>query len=156
MDHLHHESKQRPGPAARCLPAPVRFTPSSLFGFPHRAGGRETGSWTPAASPGLSMNRPAPGPATCRAGGLGQTEADVVVPIVSGVPVPVRCTHVLRFVVPGAATNHTLAVLWPAPLLSTAWENITRRRPSVSACLAWPIQLCVDATTLHHSNRPVP
>jgi len=94
------------------------------------------------------------GPAIRRAGGLGKTEANVVVPVVSVVPVPVRCTQVLRFVVPGTAPNHALAVYWPVPLLNTAWEKITRRRPSVSACFAWPIQLCVEATTVAHSRRP--
>jgi hypothetical protein len=94
------------------------------------------------------------GPATCRAGGLNETEAKVVVPVVGGVPVPVRGPKVLRFVVPGATTDHTLAVSWPIPLVNAAWEKIARRRPSVSACCAWPIQLCVEATTVAHTRRP--
>ena len=43
------------------LPAPNRLTPGPLFGRPTHAGDRETGSWTPAATPGLSVNRPALG-----------------------------------------------------------------------------------------------
>ena len=128
------------GPSASPT-SPVRPTPGPLFDVPALAGGRETGSWTPAASPGLSVNRLAQGPATCRAGGLGKTETDVVVPVVGIVPVPVGDTQVLRFVVPGTATEHAPAVSWPIPLLNTAWEKIPRRRPSVSACFAWPIQL---------------
>jgi len=58
----------------RCLARPVR---------------KQAGSW--------------PAHETCRAGGLGKTEADVVVPVVGIVPVPVRDTEVLRFVVPGTA-----------------------------------------------------
>lgn len=38
---------------------PDRVTPGPLFALPVSMGGRETGSWTPAASPGLSVNRPA-------------------------------------------------------------------------------------------------
>lgn len=94
------------------------------------------------------------GPATRRAGGLDETETQVVVPVVGVVPVPVRRTQVLRFVVPGATTDHALAISWPAPLVNTAWEKIARRRPSVSACCTWPIQLWVEATTLAHSRRP--
>lgn len=139
------------------LPAPVRLTPGPLFGTPAHAGDRETGSWTPAASPGLSVNRPAPGRHhdACRAGGLGKAEADVVVPVVGVVPVPVRYTQVLRFVVPGPTPDHTLAASWPIPLVNTTWEKIDRRRPSVSACWAWPIQLCTEATTVAHSRPPV-
>jgi hypothetical protein len=37
-----------------------------------------------------------------RAGGLGETKTDVVVPVVGGVPVAVRRAEVPRFVVPGA------------------------------------------------------
>lgn len=76
------------------------------------------------------------GSAARRAGGLNKTEANVVVPVVGRVPVPVRHTKVVRFVVPGTAPDHTLAVSWPAPLVNTAWEKIARRRPSVSACFA--------------------
>jgi hypothetical protein len=90
------------------------------------AGGREAGSWTPANSTRPIREQAGSGPATCRAGGLGQTEADVVVPVVGIVPVPVRGTQVLRFVVPGAAPDHALAVSWPVPLLNTAWEKIAR------------------------------
>lgn len=92
------------------------------------------------------------GPAIGRAGGLDETKAKVVVPVVDVVPVPIRCVQVLRFVVPGTAVDHALAVSWPTPLVNTAWENITRRRASVSACWAWPIQLRVEATTLAHSR----
>jgi hypothetical protein len=35
---------------------PDRLTPGPLFGLPTHAGDRETGSWTPAVSPGLSVN----------------------------------------------------------------------------------------------------
>lgn len=89
-----------------------------------------------------------------RAGGLDETEPNVVVPVVGVVPVPVRSTQVLRFVVPGPAPDHAPAVSWPTPLVNTAWEKIARRSPSVSACFAWPIQLRVEATTFAHSNRP--
>ncbi len=94
------------------------------------------------------------GPATCRAGGLNETEPKVVVPVVGPVPVPVGNTQVLRFVVPGTTTDHTLAVSWPIPLANTAWEKIAHRSPSVSAYCACPIQLCVEATTVAHSRRP--
>ncbi len=63
------------------------------------------------------------GPATCRAGGMGKTKANVVVAVVGVVPVPVRRAQVLRFVVPGTAADHALAVAWPAPLLKTTWEE---------------------------------
>ncbi|CAI4031359.1 hypothetical protein DNFV4_01781 [Nitrospira tepida] len=65
---------------------------------------------------------------------LDETEADGTVPAAGLDPVPVRGTEVLRFVVPGTATDHAQAVAWPAPLVNTAWEKIARRRPSVSAC----------------------
>lgn len=123
---------RRPG-----RPAPIRLTPGPLFGLPTFAGDRETGSWTPAATPDLSVKRPAPGRhhERYRAGGLGKTEADVVVPVVGVVPVPVRSTQVLRFVVPGTATDHALAASWPVPLVNPAWEKITRRR---AACRRSP------------------
>ncbi len=60
------------------------------------------------------------GPATCRAGGLNETEPQVVVPVVGVVPVPVRRTQVLRFIVPGTTADHALAVSWPIPLVNTA------------------------------------
>jgi hypothetical protein len=90
------------------------------------------------------------GPATCRAGGLGKSIADIVVAVVGVVPVPVRRAQVLRFVVPGTAADHALAVAWPAPLLKTAWEKIFLRNPSVSACLAWPIQLWIRGVISDH------
>ena len=48
----------------------------------------------PAASPDLSVNRPAPDRQYCRAGGLGKTKANVVVAVVGVVPVPVRRAQV--------------------------------------------------------------
>jgi hypothetical protein len=68
-----------------------------------------------------------PGPATCRAGGLNETEPKVVVPVIGGVPVPVRRTEVLRFVVPGTTADHAPAISWPVPLTNPAWEKIIRR-----------------------------
>lgn len=76
----------------------------------------------PAASPDLSVNRPALDRQYCRAGGLGKTKANVVVTVVGVVPVPVRRAQVLRFV-PGTAANHTLAVASPVPLVKITWER---------------------------------
>ena len=38
-------------------PAPIRLTPDPLFGVPACTRGREIGSWTPAVTPSLSVNR---------------------------------------------------------------------------------------------------
>jgi len=65
----------------------------------------------PRTTPGLSVERPAPGPAKGRAGGLGEAETEVVVPVVGGVPVAVRRAEVPRFVVPGATADHTPAAI---------------------------------------------
>lgn len=70
------------------------------------------------------------------AGGLGETEAEVVVPVVGRVPVAVRRTHVCGIVVPGTAPVHTLAAIRSAPWVKTTSRKIDRRRPSVSACCA--------------------
>ena len=66
-------------------------------------------------------------------GGLGQTEADIVVSVRAGVPVPVGGTQVPRFVVPGAAPNHALASRRPVPLLKVTWLNIVSLNAIVSA-----------------------
>lgn len=47
----------------------------------------------------------------CRAGRLNETEPQVVIPVVGSVPVPVRRTEVLWFVVPGATADHALAAV---------------------------------------------
>lgn len=47
---------------------------------------------------------------------MDKTEADIVVPVVGVIPVAVRGTQVLRFVVPGTAADHAPVVSWPAPL----------------------------------------
>ena len=70
----------------------------------------------PAASPDLSVNRPALDRQNCRAGGLGKTKANVVVAVVGVVPVPVRRAQVLRFVVPATAAHHALAVACELPI----------------------------------------
>lgn len=115
---------------------PVAPHPRPSIWLSPSAGGRETGSWTPAYHTRAIREQRSSGPASRRAGGLGKTKADVVVPVVGVVPVPVRGAEVLWFVVPGTAPDHTLAVAWPVPLWKTAWEKILLRSPSVSAFLA--------------------
>jgi hypothetical protein len=51
-----------------------------------------------------------------RAGGLGETKAKIVVPVIGVIPVAVRRANVPRFVVPGTAPDYTLAPSRPAPL----------------------------------------
>ena len=46
---------------------------------------------------------------------MGQTEADVVIAVVRVVPIAVRRTQVLQFVVPRTAAQHTLASVRSAP-----------------------------------------
>lgn len=46
---------------------------------------------------------------TLAKGGLGNTEAVIVVPIRGGIPVAVSRTQVRRFIVPGAAAKNALA-----------------------------------------------
>jgi len=72
---------------------PPRFaSPQALYSaFLNSPGGREAGSWTPAITPDVSLDTPALDTASCRAGGLSETESEFVVPVVCGVPVPVRC-----------------------------------------------------------------
>jgi hypothetical protein len=41
------------------------------------------------------------------------------------------------------------------PFLNTVSENILSRNPRVSACRAWPIQLCTEGLNSCHSIRPV-
>jgi len=50
---------------------------------------------------------------------MGKTEADVVVAVVRVVPVAVRRTQVVLFVVPGTTSQHTASVRFvPAGILS--------------------------------------
>ena len=44
--------------------------------------------------------------------------------------------------------------LWFAPLQKIVSPKITRRKPSVSACGAWPIQFCTAGLKSSQSSRP--
>ena len=121
------------GAFGRGLPAPPSAFPGVLFGAPFRArpgnGLMDTRAPRPAC-PWTDRLRARP---QGRAGGLGETETDVVVPVVGVVPVAVGRAEVLRFVVPGAAADHTLVVFCPAPLRNGIARKMVRRSPWVSA-----------------------
>ena len=89
------------------------------------------------------------------AGVLGKTKTDIVVPVVCVVPVAVGRAEVVRFVVPRPPANHPPGHVWPPPLVNTMREKMDLRKPSVSAWLAWPIQLCTEGLKSSQSNRPL-
>ena len=86
----------------------------------------------------------------------GQTEPVVVVPVPGEVPVAVRRAEVVRFVVPGAAAQHTLAGGWSGfragsnhPALKMAW-----RKRQVSAWSACAIHACMRCSTSSRVTVP--
>ena len=129
------------GPSAEPT-SPAPRDPSQGYSALPSLRGREMGSWTPAhrAHPVRKPTGSGQGPQG-RAGGLGETKTQVVVPVVGVVPVPVRGTHVPRVVVPGTAPDHALGASRPVPLRKIVCEKIRARKPEVSACAACPIQL---------------
>ena len=100
--------------------------------------------WTLVCTPGGPVRPPTPARER-----TGDAEPVVVVPVPGRIPVAVRRTEVPRFVVPGAAAQHTLAGGWSGfgtgsnhPALKIAW-----RRRHVCACSAWAIQARTRCST---------
>jgi len=77
--------------------------------------GRETDSWTPAHHARPIRERAGSGHGLSRAGGLDETEAEVVVAVVWRVPVARRRTQGRRLVVPGTAADHPADASGPFP-----------------------------------------
>ena len=101
------------------LPAPCRAVPDIAIrrSPPCEAGKRAHGH--PHTTPMRSVDGMALGNNATRADGLGKTKTNVVVPVVRRVPVTVGRTYVPRFVVPGAAADHTPVASRSVPLRKT-------------------------------------
>ncbi len=128
-------------------PAPQR--PCLVYSAFPSLRGPETDSWTPAATPVVSVNPTAPS----IGGGNGRDGSQCCCcgcPSCScyGSPnasCPVRCSRNRR-------AAHGISQV--RPRWNTIAEKMLLRKPKVCACLAWPIQLCTRGLMSSHINRP--
>ena len=97
------------GTFGACTYQPRSLSPYAAIRRSHPCEARKQAHGHPRTTPSTSLNELVPGPAYSRVGGLGEAEPDVVVAVIRRFVVPVSRTHVPRFVVPGAATQHATA-----------------------------------------------